>query len=292
MWTNPRLRSCYSLWRTSVRMCAGSRFPYFLFGFSIWHEIEHCHLSCQDSDSKCWLQAQRNELNAKVRMLREELQHLQEQCSYVGEVTNSLCMLSNYPCPGGEAHGQEEGAGEGSPWGKVCRRRRQEHWHQRRHPQLQVMLLVGNVCFLGKLSQILWQGGAEEWQLHLAQDLAKQGESKFILHFLLVSILFNFAYNSCRLSWNICTRWTPWWASWWWRRCQTPPTRWSAAWTSRSRRSKRFTFVVQSSEQSTFHKSAMPQLGYRAASETSWAVWRAWNRTAQGSPALWSPWHW
>ena len=31
-------------------------------------------------------QAQRNELNAKVRMLREELQHLQEQCSYVGEV--------------------------------------------------------------------------------------------------------------------------------------------------------------------------------------------------------------
>ena len=37
----------------------------------------------------CWLQAQRNELNAKVRMLREELQHLQEQCSYVGEVAKS-----------------------------------------------------------------------------------------------------------------------------------------------------------------------------------------------------------
>ena len=36
------------------------------------------------------LQAQRNELNAKVRMLREELQHLQEQCSYVGEVTKSI----------------------------------------------------------------------------------------------------------------------------------------------------------------------------------------------------------
>ena len=30
--------------------------------------------------------------------------------------------------------------------------------------------------------------------------------------------------------------------------------------------------VAQSSEQSTFHKSAMPQLGYRAASETSRAV--------------------
>ena len=41
------------------------------------------------------MQAQRNELNAKVRMLREELQHLQEQCSYVGEVTNSFCILSN-----------------------------------------------------------------------------------------------------------------------------------------------------------------------------------------------------
>merc|ERR1712130_382983 len=36
------------------------------------------------------LQAQRNELNAKVRMLREELQHLQEQCSYVGEVIKAM----------------------------------------------------------------------------------------------------------------------------------------------------------------------------------------------------------
>merc|ERR1712142_729274 len=36
------------------------------------------------------LQAQRNELNAKVRMLREELQHLQEQCSYVGEVVKAM----------------------------------------------------------------------------------------------------------------------------------------------------------------------------------------------------------
>merc|ERR1711879_720362 len=31
-----------------------------------------------------------NELNAKVRMLREELQHLQEQCSYVGEVVKPM----------------------------------------------------------------------------------------------------------------------------------------------------------------------------------------------------------
>ena len=36
------------------------------------------------------MQAQRNELNAKVRMLREELQHLQEQCSYVGEVVKPM----------------------------------------------------------------------------------------------------------------------------------------------------------------------------------------------------------
>lgn len=36
------------------------------------------------------LQAQRNELNAKVRMLREELQNLQEQGSYVGEVVKAM----------------------------------------------------------------------------------------------------------------------------------------------------------------------------------------------------------
>ena len=36
------------------------------------------------------LQAQRNELNAKVRLLREELQLLQEQGSYVGEVSKAM----------------------------------------------------------------------------------------------------------------------------------------------------------------------------------------------------------
>merc|ERR1711874_901520 len=36
------------------------------------------------------LQAQRNELNAKVRMLSEELQLLQEQGSYVGEVVKAM----------------------------------------------------------------------------------------------------------------------------------------------------------------------------------------------------------
>nr|XP_030111757.3 26S proteasome regulatory subunit 8 isoform X1 [Taeniopygia guttata]XP_030111758.3 26S proteasome regulatory subunit 8 isoform X1 [Taeniopygia guttata] len=36
------------------------------------------------------LQAQRNELNAKVRLLREELQLLQEQGSYVGEVVRAM----------------------------------------------------------------------------------------------------------------------------------------------------------------------------------------------------------
>lgn len=36
------------------------------------------------------LKAQRNELNAKVRMLREELHHLQESGSYVGEVVKAM----------------------------------------------------------------------------------------------------------------------------------------------------------------------------------------------------------
>ena len=36
------------------------------------------------------LQAQRNQLNAKVRLLREEIQLLQEQGSYVGEVVKPM----------------------------------------------------------------------------------------------------------------------------------------------------------------------------------------------------------
>merc|ERR1712119_260217 len=36
------------------------------------------------------LEAQRNELNAKVRMLREELQLLHEAGSYVGEVVKAM----------------------------------------------------------------------------------------------------------------------------------------------------------------------------------------------------------
>ncbi len=36
------------------------------------------------------LQAQRNELNAKVRLLKEELQLLHEQGSYVGEVVRAM----------------------------------------------------------------------------------------------------------------------------------------------------------------------------------------------------------
>ena len=36
------------------------------------------------------LEAQRNELNAKVRLLREELQLLQEQGSHVGEVIKPM----------------------------------------------------------------------------------------------------------------------------------------------------------------------------------------------------------
>lgn len=36
------------------------------------------------------LKAQRNELNAKVRLLREELHHLQESGSFVGEVVKAM----------------------------------------------------------------------------------------------------------------------------------------------------------------------------------------------------------
>ena len=36
------------------------------------------------------LEAQRNDLNAKVRLLREELQLLQEQGSHVGEVVKPM----------------------------------------------------------------------------------------------------------------------------------------------------------------------------------------------------------
>ncbi|EJW86589.1 hypothetical protein WUBG_02501 [Wuchereria bancrofti] len=43
------------------------------------------------------LHAQRNELNTKVRMLKEELQQLHEQGSYVGEVSKAMdkrkCLL-------------------------------------------------------------------------------------------------------------------------------------------------------------------------------------------------------
>ena len=48
-------------------------------------------LSCQKS-SKMYgrLEAQRNDLNAKVRLLREELQLLQEQGSHVGEVIKPM----------------------------------------------------------------------------------------------------------------------------------------------------------------------------------------------------------
>merc|ERR1719156_57957 len=54
-------------------------------------KIEELQLTVTDKRQNVRrLQAQRNELNAKVRMLREELQHLQEQCSYVGEVVKPM----------------------------------------------------------------------------------------------------------------------------------------------------------------------------------------------------------
>jgi 26S proteasome regulatory subunit T6 len=54
-------------------------------------KIEELQLTVNDKKMNVRrLQAQRNELNAKVRMLREELQYLQEQCSYVGEVVKPM----------------------------------------------------------------------------------------------------------------------------------------------------------------------------------------------------------
>merc|ERR1711979_20311 len=54
-------------------------------------KIEDLQLTVTDKTQNLRrLQAQRNELNAKVRMLREELQLLQEQGSYVGEVVKAM----------------------------------------------------------------------------------------------------------------------------------------------------------------------------------------------------------
>jgi len=54
-------------------------------------KIDELQLTVADkSQNLCRLQAQRNELNAKVRLLREELQLLQEQGSYVGEVVRAM----------------------------------------------------------------------------------------------------------------------------------------------------------------------------------------------------------
>nr|pir XSUG1 protein - African clawed frog [Xenopus laevis] len=68
-------------------------------------KIEDLQLVVNDkSQNLRRLQAQRNELNAKVRLLREELQLLQEQ--------GILRRRS------GQSYGQEESVGQGSPGGK------------------------------------------------------------------------------------------------------------------------------------------------------------------------------
>ncbi|KAF0698722.1 Aste57867_10676 [Aphanomyces stellatus] len=54
-------------------------------------KIEHLELTVRDKTMNLRrLQAQRNELNSKVRLLREELQLLQEPGSYVGEVVKQM----------------------------------------------------------------------------------------------------------------------------------------------------------------------------------------------------------
>ncbi len=51
---------------------------------SLQHEVN------EKSQNLRRLQAQRNELNSKVRALKEELQQLHEQGSYVGEVAKAM----------------------------------------------------------------------------------------------------------------------------------------------------------------------------------------------------------
>ncbi|TKC34553.1 hypothetical protein EI555_004340 [Monodon monoceros] len=63
-------------------------------------KIEELQLIVNDKSQNLWrLQAQRNEINAKVCLLREELQLLQEKGSYVGEVVGTMdekkCWLRN-----------------------------------------------------------------------------------------------------------------------------------------------------------------------------------------------------
>mmetsp|Transcript_5972 Transcript_5972/g.8766 ORF Transcript_5972/g.8766 Transcript_5972/m.8766 type:complete len:406 (+) Transcript_5972:32-1249(+) len=62
-------------------------------GMAKYYASRITELSAQVSDRSADLQrlkAQRNEVNAKVRMLREELYHLQEPGSYVGEVVKQM----------------------------------------------------------------------------------------------------------------------------------------------------------------------------------------------------------
>ncbi|KAG7401494.1 26S protease regulatory subunit 8 [Phytophthora boehmeriae] len=62
-------------------------------GLTTYYEqkIEHLELTVRDETQNLRrLQAQRNELNSKVRLLREELQLLQEPGSYVGEVVKQM----------------------------------------------------------------------------------------------------------------------------------------------------------------------------------------------------------
>lgn len=62
-------------------------------GLTSYYEqkIEHLELTVRDETQNLRrLQAQRNELNSKVRLLREELQLLQEPGSYVGEVVKQM----------------------------------------------------------------------------------------------------------------------------------------------------------------------------------------------------------
>ncbi|KAB7503738.1 26S protease regulatory subunit 8 [Armadillidium nasatum] len=63
---------------------------HFIEGFKSISEEHNLRIEILPNQDLCRLQAQRKELNAKVRLLREELQLLQEQGSYVGEVVKPM----------------------------------------------------------------------------------------------------------------------------------------------------------------------------------------------------------
>ena len=87
------------------------------------------------------LQAQRNELNAKVRMLSEELQllvrNLNCRVDFVLKILIFFKARARILCwRGGEGHGQEKSLGKSSPRRKICGGRGQKYRYCRHYSKL------------------------------------------------------------------------------------------------------------------------------------------------------------